>query len=266
MNKSNKKNMKRKVLAVIAAAGEGVRLGLKESKALVMIGGKPMIQWSLEVFNEVPEIDRICVVLPSITMKQKFEQVINPLILKKDVLLVEGAELRQDSVKNGINAAGAAAGDIILVHDAARPFISAELVETVIAEVYKNGIAIPALPLIDTLKRVEGNYITRTLDRDRLKTVQTPQGFIYSYYKKAVAKLNLHKKKYTDESSLFEAMDYRIKWVEGERFNMKITYPEDLLIAESIILLLKGDGDIERLGDGEMGRLGERRKKGSKKW
>lgn len=253
INKRNKKNKKSKVFVVIAAAGEGVRLGLKGSKALVTIGGKPMIQWSLEVFNEVNDIDKICVVLHSMVLEQKFTQVIHRLVLRKDIIMTEGGKVRQNSVKKGIKALGAAPDDIILVHDAARPFISKELVELVIAEVHKNGIAIPALPLIDTLKRVDGNYITRTLDRDQLKTVQTPQGFKYSYYEKAIAKLNLKKKIYTDESSLFEAMNYKVKWAEGERFNIKITHPEDLLIAESIIFLLKGDRQVGRLGDSKKG-------------
>jgi 2-C-methyl-D-erythritol 4-phosphate cytidylyltransferase len=228
-----------KIFVVIAAAGEGIRLGYKESKALVPIGGRSMVQWSLEVFNEVQDIDVICITLPTLLLKHKFEEILSHIILKKQVILVEGGKIRQDSVLQGIQALDPFSGDIVLVHDAARPFVSKELIETVIACVRKYRIAIPALPVTDTLKKVEGNYILKTLDRETMKAVQTPQGFVYRLYEKAIQNLDVKNKLYTDEAMLFESAGNKVRIVEGDKFNIKITYPEDLLIAEAIVRIVE---------------------------
>ncbi|OGF67062.1 MAG: 2-C-methyl-D-erythritol 4-phosphate cytidylyltransferase [Candidatus Fischerbacteria bacterium RBG_13_37_8] len=225
----------RKIYVVIAAAGEGARLGGSKYKALVPVKKRAMLWWSLKVFSEVERIGKIVVVIPKNAKAGLFEKIIKPFKAKNNIDLVEGEAIRQLSVMNGIKALKCENEDIILVHDAARPLITVDLIERILEAMRCEDCAVPVVPLVDTVKEIRGEYVTGTLNRDLLRCVQTPQAFRYQCYKQAIAKYSLKEELYTDESVLFEKMGYKVKYVDGERLNIKITYKEDLLIAESIL-------------------------------
>ncbi len=157
-------------------------------------------------------------------------------ILAKKVSLVEGGEHRQDSVANGLNSVRAAADDIVLVHDAVRPFVTADIIDEVIAAAEKSGAAIAGLPAVDTIKQVERNaegaVITATIPRERVVMAQTPQGFRYSVIKKAFDDATADGFVGTDEASLVERAGYPVMVVMGSARNIKITTPADMELAE----------------------------------
>ena len=157
-------------------------------------------------------------------------------ILEKEVNLVEGGEHRQQSVANAIMAVAAAADDIVLVHDAVRPFVTKEIIQDVIQAAQKYGAAIAGLPAADTVKQVErtaeGAVITSTLPRERVVMAQTPQGFRYSVLKKAFDEATADGFVGTDEASLVERSGHPVAVVMGSPRNIKITTPADLELAE----------------------------------
>jgi 2-C-methyl-D-erythritol 4-phosphate cytidylyltransferase len=156
--------------------------------------------------------------------------------IKKEIKLVEGGEHRQDSVANALNAIAADADDIVLVHDAVRPFVDPETITAVIAAVEKHGAAIAGTPAIDTVKQVErtseGAVITSTILRERVVLAQTPQGFRFGVLKKAFDEAVREGFSGTDEASLIERNGGAVQVVMGSAKNIKITTPADLELAE----------------------------------
>jgi 2-C-methyl-D-erythritol 4-phosphate cytidylyltransferase len=152
------------------------------------------------------------------------------------VKVVEGGELRQQSVANAIVVVSAAADDVVLVHDAVRPFVTAEIIRAVIQAAKKYGAAIAGLPAVDTVKQVErtaeGAVITATLPRERVVMAQTPQGFRYSVIKKAFDEARADGFIGTDEAALVERSGHPVAVVMGSPQNIKITTPADLELAE----------------------------------
>lgn len=170
-------------VALIPAAGRGERLGSDGPKALVELAGRPLLQWGLDVLAGVPAIERIVVALPASGSTPAGAVVPLPagIVAPEHVLGVVGGAVRSDSVRLALRAAGTGpAAELVLVHDAARPLLSRELVELVLAAVGPGGVAgaIAAAPLTDTVKRVDGEgLVHETLDRAQLWAVQTPQVF-----------------------------------------------------------------------------------------
>jgi len=224
--------MGKKIYAIIVAAGEGKRLGMNEEKALIPIRGKPIFLWSLEIFGGLDEINEIILVIGK--GEEKYRNKLKETNINKEIKIVKGGARRQDSVYNGINFLNADEKDLILVHDAARPFVSAELIKDVIKELENNDVVIPVIESCETLKEVENNFVKKTLDRRKIKFAQTPQGFKFYCYKKAMSKLDIKGQEFTDEASIFELLNFRIKCIQGDRLNIKITYKEDLDLAEWI--------------------------------
>jgi len=210
---------------IIVAAGFGRRLGGVD-KAFIKIRGKEIILYSFETFTKIPQIkEKIIVVNEENIDKAK------SVIKGKDVKFVFGGNVRAESVKNGVLAAKES---FVMVHDAARPFISISLVQKIIDALKGTDAVIPALKVKPTIKVVENNFVSKTLNRDSLAIVQTPQLFereqlIYAY--KKFADLS----DITDESMLVEKLGKRVRVVEGEEKNLKITTPLDLIVAEGII-------------------------------
>jgi 2-C-methyl-D-erythritol 4-phosphate cytidylyltransferase len=157
-------------------------------------------------------------------------------ILKKKVELVEGGEHRQQSVANALAAINAASDDVVLVHDAVRPFVTAEIIKEVISAAEKYGAAIAGMPAIDTVKQVErtaeGALIKSTFPRERVVMAQTPQGFRYEVLKKAFDEATADGFIGTDEASLVERSGGKVAVVMGSPRNIKITTPDDLELAE----------------------------------
>ncbi len=233
-----------KVVAIIPAAGLGTRMAsapsTKEkrgapSKQFTELGGTPILVRTLRKFAASPTVDQIWVAL----RKNEIGNVrarLEKEALPKRVQLVEGGEHRQQSVANALAAVGAAAEDIILVHDAVRPFVTAEIIEDVIRAAQKYGAAIAGMPAVDTVKQVErtsdGALIKTTIPRERVVMAQTPQGFRYDVIKKAFDEAIADGFMGTDEASLVERSGHGVAVVMGSPRNIKITTPADLELAE----------------------------------
>ncbi len=219
---------------VIPAAGQGRRMGLKQNKIWQVLGNRPVLYYSLLPFLKNSRVTEVVVVL----QKEEFEvfqEEIMPLLgegFSVLVKLVEGGQERRDSVLRGLKALSKES-DLVAVHDGARPFLSENLLNRLIEVAEKRGSAIPALPLKDTIKKVEGSIIKETLLRDSLFAVQTPQVF---YKERLLAAYEEYQGiTVTDDASLMELAGYSVYTVPGEEYNIKLTTKEDLLLAEFII-------------------------------
>ena len=214
-----------RVAVVVVAAGRGTRSGLDYPKQYKVMGGTPMVRASLRIFAEHPAVD---LVLPVIHPddSERFAAAAQGLHLAEPV---KGAATRQGSVRVGLEALASKSPAIVLVHDAARPFTSQALVSRAISAAQESGAAVPALPVTDTVKLVdETGRVAATLDRNALRTVQTPQAFNYA------ALLDAHRRAATaeredfpDDAALIEWAGLKVTVFEGERGNMKMTTPED---------------------------------------
>jgi 2-C-methyl-D-erythritol 4-phosphate cytidylyltransferase len=234
------------VIAVIAAGGKGKRTGIKGGKQFYDLKGKPVVARTVEKFLEVNEVDLILVALESENL-ERFEKVKEEFFSGENRVVsrdLAGGE-RFETVFNSIcfleeNLKDHFSEAVVLVHDGARPFLSADLIRSVIAGAELYGACVPAVELPDTVKEVEDHFVVRTLDRRVLRAVQTPQGFkakiLLDAYRKAFHE-NADPGKFTDDASVLEWYGSRIYTVPGERFNLKITYPEDLKLAEQILEL-----------------------------
>jgi 2-C-methyl-D-erythritol 4-phosphate cytidylyltransferase len=236
-----------KVVAIIPAAGLGTRMapasdakGKKPaaSKQFSDLGGTPILIHTLRRFANVPEISDIYIVLRGNEIagfRTRLEGEGKDLSARK-IELVEGGEHRQQSVANAIAAVSAGPDDIVLVHDAVRPFVTAEIIRDVIQAARKYGAAIAGMPAMDTIKQVErtaeGALITATVPRERVVMAQTPQGFRYSVLKKAFDEATADGFIGTDEASLVERSGHRVAVVMGSPRNIKITTPADMELAE----------------------------------
>jgi 2-C-methyl-D-erythritol 4-phosphate cytidylyltransferase len=236
-----------KVFVIIPAAGLGTRMasapGAKgkkgaPSKQFAAIGGTPILLHTLRKFATSPQVGEICIALRKSEipgLRASLEQD-GKDILKKKVELVEGGEHRQESVANALAAINATSDDIVLVHDAVRPFVTGEIIKEVIAAAEKYGAAIAGMPAIDTVKQVErtadGALIKTTIPRERVVMAQTPQGFRYEVLKKAFDEATADGFIGTDEASLVERSGGKVAVVMGSPRNIKITTPDDLELAE----------------------------------
>ena len=229
------------VSAIIVAGGRGLRLGADQPKQLLEIGGRSMLQWSVDAFASHAAVSEIVVVLPP-----DLAHHVNVAGGGKPVRMAEGGRRRQDSVASGF-AASDPVSDIVLVHDAARPFVSADLVSRVIETAATHGAAVPARRASDTVKRAPaaGEAVTETIPRDTVWLAQTPQGFRRSVLADAIAKGG--EADVTDEAMAAERAGHPVHIVEGDQQNVKITTAEDLRLARRS--LVEG-GDEFRVGTG----------------
>ena len=216
--------------AVIVAAGSGLRFG--ERKQIKELGTKPLYLYSLQRFIDCDLIDEIILVVPKDLLSAITLEVAQ---LNPQINVVEGGKLRQDSVLAGINTLSNQC-EIVCVHDAARPFVSNDLIERTIIACEKNDGAIAAMPSHDTVKEVGiNNSIKRTIPRERIWLAQTPQTFHRKQLMKALLGASDNNIKVTDEATLFESLNYSIVVVEGNTDNFKITTQNDWKLAELIL-------------------------------
>jgi 2-C-methyl-D-erythritol 4-phosphate cytidylyltransferase len=238
-----------KVIVIIPAAGLGTRMapvpgGAKgkqkppPSKQFTELGGTPILIHTLRKFASVDSVNEIWIALREneiagfrARMASETEDA-----LRKKVEFVIGGEHRQQSVGNALNAIVATADDIVLVHDAVRPFVTDEIVQEVIDAAAKYGAAIAGMPAVDTVKQVErtaeGALIKATIPRASIVMAQTPQGFRYGVIKKAYDEASADGFLGTDESSLVERSGHDVAVVMGSPRNIKITAPGDMELAE----------------------------------
>ena len=214
-----------RVAAIVVGAGSGERMGT--DKIFALLAGKPVIVWSLDVLQGCRAINEIILVLHKDKMETGKEMVAERGLTKVSAICA-GGRLRQDSVKKGLEQVQGCRW--VLVHDGARPFLTNKLIGDGIEAVRQTGAAVAAVPVKDTVKEVdEDGLVTRTLERGPLRVVQTPQVFRADILKEAYLALN---GEFTDDAAVVERAGYQVKLYPGDHRNIKITTPEDLLLAE----------------------------------
>lgn len=241
-----------KVVVIIPAAGLGTRMsapgkqkpGKKAplpTKQFAEIGGVPILVHTLRKFLQAPQVNEIYIALRKQEAEQFQPQLDKELkaVAGKKVLIVEGGGNRQQSVANALAQVKAAADDVVLVHDAVRPFVDGEIIANVIAAAQRHGAAIAGVPAVDTVKQVDrtadGAIVTATIPRERVVQAQTPQGFRYGVLKRAFDEALADGFTGTDEASLVERGRHEVAVVMGSPKNIKITTPADLELAEFYI-------------------------------
>lgn len=217
-------------IAVIVAAGNSQRFGSDKPKQFLEILGKPVVVHTLLRFESCPAIDEIILVLPANELKN-FARTAAKYNIKKLRKIIAGGETRAESVFNGFNSIDQPNVDVVAVQDGARPLISVDEITQVIAKAMETGAACLTADVTDTIKEVANEKIISTVDRNKLKRALTPQAFQYEILKRAFAENNLDNN-VTDECFLVEKLGVEIAVVEGSAKNIKITYPEDFIIAE----------------------------------
>ncbi|HEX8248562.1 MAG TPA: 2-C-methyl-D-erythritol 4-phosphate cytidylyltransferase [Pyrinomonadaceae bacterium] len=220
--------------AIIVAAGSGTRFGGKTPKQFLEILGRPLIIHTLQRFEACPEIDEIILVLPSSDETAKFLQIAGKYGLKKISKVLAGGETRAESVWKGLNAIRRATAEIVAVHDGARPLVSIEEISETVKKAKETGAACLVSGVTDTIKEIENGKIKRTIDRRALRRALTPQCFRREILQRAFENADLTEAA-TDECFLVEKLGYEISIVEGSARNIKITHPEDLILAESLL-------------------------------
>lgn len=224
-----------KIQVIIAAAGLGVRLKTIRPKPLVLLNGKPMISYTLDVFEHSPWVESIIITVGKKNIGD-FKGIVKQYGLNKVKKIIPGGKTRRESVAKGLRSLDRNT-DAVIIHDGARPFVTPEIVAEVIAAIKKEKAVVVAVPVKSTIKKVNGHTMTaqKTLDRKVLWEVQTPQVF-----KKDVI-LKAHKeikdKDPSDDAMLVEKMGVKVKIVMGDYKNIKVTTAEDLIFAKALIEL-----------------------------
>jgi len=224
------------VTAIIAAGGRGVRFGADRPKQLLAIGGEPMLARSARAFLDHPDVNAVVVVLPEALAADP------PVYLRsagglsrsgassKPLTVVAGGERRRDSVAAGFRAADPKS-DVIVIHDAARPFVTADVISRTIAAAAADGAALAAVAASDTVKRVDAGRVRETIPRESIYLAQTPQAFRRRVLEDALAMRG----DATDEAALAERAGHPVRIVEGDATNIKITTNADLAVADAIV-------------------------------
>lgn len=220
---------------VIAAAGTGTRMGGKINKQYLMLNSRPVLCYSLDVFEQMPLVDEVVIVTQASEIDYCQEQIVHRYGYQKVKNVVAGGQERQDSVLAGLQALPADT-DYVAVHDGARPLITEELMQNLLEAAREWGAAIPGVLVRDTLKMVDrDSFVSQTLDRSVVTAIQTPQIFQYQELCRAYEYAYRDGLLGTDDASLFEVYVGRVKVVAGSYRNLKITTPEDLIIAEALL-------------------------------
>ncbi|WEG12695.1 2-C-methyl-D-erythritol 4-phosphate cytidylyltransferase [Pullulanibacillus sp. KACC 23026] len=217
---------------VIPAAGSGKRMGAGQNKLFLSLSGTPIIMRTLLVFEQDSWCKGIILVIKE-TEREWFEQQIHKHHLTKVLSLISGGKERQHSVYNGLLQA---TSDIVLIHDGARPLIGQEAIHRVVLQAYEKGAAVLAVPVKDSVKKVNQTRITETVERESLWAMQTPQAFRLPLILKAHEIGAKSDKPATDDAELVEWLGEAVFIVESSYTNIKMTTAEDLVIGERLLL------------------------------
>ena len=222
------------VNAVIVAAGRGTRVGGTASKVLLPVAGRPLILHTLDRFAAAKEVDRAVLVVPAGEVAEYRELLRTSPPAGLTVAVRGGGARRQDSVRAGLDAL-AADCEAVVVHDGARPFASAGLIDRCARESRRGRSVTAAVPARNTIKAVQDGQVTETLPRNRLWEIQTPQAFPVRVLRDAYEKAEREGVEATDDAMLVERLGMPVRVVEGSTTNLKVTYPEDILFAEALV-------------------------------
>ncbi len=221
--------------AIIVAGGKGVRMKQAVRKQYIALGDTPVLARTLRVFDGCSAVGQIFLAVPKQDFEFCREKIISPLKLEKKITLVAGGKRRQDSVYNGLLAAGISKCRMAVIHDGVRPFVRPEQIVECIDVAELHGACILGIPAFDTLKRAaESGCITKTLERGGVWLAQTPQAFLYSTIIDAHEQAKSDGFTGTDDASLVERIGGKVAIIPGSRYNIKITAPEDLELANAL--------------------------------
>ena len=227
--------MKTKVHAIIVAAGKGNRMSGSVRKQYIALDGIPILEHTLNIFDSCAKVNQIIVVVPDEDLDFCRKKILRPAKLQKNVSLIAGGSVRQDSVYNALKIIKPDEG-IVIVHDGVRPFLRQKHLVACIKGAAELGACILGIPAFDTVKKVNPKgVIIQTHKRDTLWLAQTPQVFEVKLIKKAHEKARQEGFIGTDDASLVERLGAAVKIIPGSRSNIKITNPEDLNLARAII-------------------------------
>jgi 2-C-methyl-D-erythritol 4-phosphate cytidylyltransferase/2-C-methyl-D-erythritol 2,4-cyclodiphosphate synthase len=237
-----------KTVAIIPAGGAGKRLKAHVAKQYLFLDHMPVLVHTLKVFQKSKVIDNIILALPPDDLVSVRQELIDKYGLTKVTTIVAGGKKRQDSVNNGLAAINGKC-DVVVIHDAVRPFVTQELIIQVVAAAKTTGAASAGVKAKDTIKETKkDNMVAATIPRQNLWLTQTPQAFKFEFLKKAYKTAYDEKFYGTDDASLVERIGKKVKMIEGSYENIKITTREDILIADA--LMKKGSKINSRNGFG----------------
>lgn len=221
-------------IAIIAAAGSGIRMVSDRPKQFLPLAGIPIIIHTLKAFEQCDSIQEIVVVL-SAEHSADFLSLATTYGLRKVARVVPGGATRAESVKRGLLSIRSATAEIVAVHDGVRPFVTPEEIDRTVAAAQKHGAAILVAPATDTIKQVNNGSVVKTLERKNLRHALTPQCFRYDLLRRAYDAADVNDSSLTDDSALVEQLGQTVAIVDGGSRNIKITTQEDLITAESIV-------------------------------
>jgi 2-C-methyl-D-erythritol 4-phosphate cytidylyltransferase len=221
-------------VAIIAAAGQGRRLGGKRAKQFLELAGVPVIIHTLRRFEQCASIHEVVVVLPQADTAG-FLALAGKYGLRKLARVVPGGETRAESVWRGLQSVRAATAGIIAVHDGVRPFVTPEEISRTVEAAQTSGASILVAPVVDTIKEVRDGKVIQTVERAALRRALTPQCFRYSILRHAFEQARNPGEDATDDSLLVEQLGVAVTVVEGDARNIKITRPEDIALAEIML-------------------------------
>jgi len=220
--------------AIILAAGKGTRMGGEEGKVFVPLLGKPLVAWTLLVFESSPDIQEIILVVPPGQEKDCRKKILSPYHISK-VKIVPGGPERQDSLENGLAEIHAPC-NVVVIHDGARPLVERETLQKALNAAERHGASVVAVPVKDTIKIGDKKkMVVKTLDRTILWAAQTPQAYQYSIIKQALKKAKKDAFYSTDDSSLVERINIPVRIIPGSYENIKVTTPDDVIFGETIL-------------------------------
>ncbi|WP_020062271.1 2-C-methyl-D-erythritol 4-phosphate cytidylyltransferase [Bacillus sp. 123MFChir2] len=221
---------------IIPAAGQGKRMGAGKNKLFLQLDDAPIIIHTLRAF-EKDEQCRLIILAINERERSYFEELFQTYHIQKDIQFVQGGNERQDSVYNALMYVRE--GEYVLVHDGARPFVTKKMIEDVLQMAKEKGASICAVPVKDTIKKVIHDNVVETVERSELRAVQTPQGFHVPILLEAHKSAKQAGFLGTDDASLVERLSKGVGVVKGSYYNIKVTTPEDLVIAESFLRVLQ---------------------------
>jgi 2-C-methyl-D-erythritol 4-phosphate cytidylyltransferase len=226
-------------VAIIAAAGQGSRMGGARAKQFLKLAGTPVIFHTLRVFEACDAIQEIVVVVPA-PETADFLDLAEKFGLRMLSRVVAGGDTRSESVFRGLQSVRAASAEIVAIHDGVRPLVTAAEIAKTVAAAQQDGAAVLVAPVTDTIKQVANGVIAQTLNRADLRRALTPQCFRYELLCRAYEQPDAFAAEITDESLLVERLGAPITIVEGSSRNIKITSKEDLVIAEQMLQEVSG--------------------------
>lgn len=223
---------------IIPAAGQGRRMDSDTPKPYMLLADKIVLEHTLSCFLGMDSLVQV-IVSTTGEFRNSTEKLLEKLFPDIETQTVSGGKRRQDSIRNAL-AKVAGSVNLIAVHDAVRPFVNKETIQRCAAAAVKYGAAITGVPVKDTIKQIDGNFfIKKTPDRSLLWQAQTPQIFKHSLLLKAYESAEKEHYIGTDDASLVEATGATVKMVEGQRSNIKLTYPLDFTVAEMLVSKIK---------------------------